>query len=344
MSLLREAELVQQRIDAEKETVPALKEQVHSYNATQASIGSVRHLQRRRFHLRQRAEEVEKQIACIESGEAERVAAEKLEAYQRAEQNLQKVQRSETLRIGTVEVQSGQHNSLINEFRTEMGLDVPQVQVTDKDQCPMCDNSLVLVQLRALLTCGVCGYATPHVDSTSCNMAYNDDMDFTSFHYKRQNHFEEWLKQLQAKESTVVGNDILTEVMRVLQDRKISPERVTHKLVREALKTLKYRNCYDYCSQITSKITGKPPPRLTPEIEEKCRVMFVAMQPYFEKHANGRTNFLSYPYCLYKFFQLLGLDEHLCCFNLLKGKDKLARMDEIFKKISSELGWEWVPS
>ena len=42
---------------------------------------------------------------------------------------------------------------------------------------------LVLAQLKALLTCSVCGYSTPHVDSTSANMSYNDEMSFTSFHY-----------------------------------------------------------------------------------------------------------------------------------------------------------------
>ena len=68
------------------------------------------------------------------------------------------------------------------------------------------------------------------------------------------------------------------------------------------------------------------------------------MQPYFEKHATGRTNFLSYPYCLYKMFQLLGLDEHLHCFNLIKGREKLAKMDAIFRNISAELGWEWIPT
>ena len=40
--------------------------------------------------------------------------------------------------------------------------------------------------------------------------------------------------------------------------------------------------------------------------------------PHFEKHCpKDRKNFLSYSYCLFKFFQLLGYDEFLDSFTLL---------------------------
>ena len=72
---------------------------------------------------------------------------------------------------------------------------------------------------------------------------------------------------------------------------------------------------------------------------------FIAMQPAFEKHCpKDRKNFLSYSYCLYKFFQLLGFEDYLNSFTLLKGRDKLHRQDQIFRKICVELNWEFVPS
>ena len=85
---------------------------------------------------------------------------------------------------------------------------------------------------------------------------------------------------------------------------------------------------------------------LTPQIEEMCRVMFAAVNQSFDKHCpKDRTNFLSYPYCLFKFFQLLGFPaSYLNCFTLLKGKDKLLRQDQIFKAICEDLQWEFVPS
>jgi len=50
---------------------------------------------------------------------------------------------------------------------------------------------------------------------------------------------------------------------------------------------------------------------------------------------------LSYSYVLYKFCELLGEDQYLPCFPLLKSKDKLYRHDVIWKKITTDLGWEF---
>ena len=84
---------------------------------------------------------------------------------------------------------------------------------------------------------------------------------------------------------------------------------------------------------------------MSPEIEEMCRLMFIAVQPAFEKHCpSDRKNFLSYSYCLFKFLQLLGCQEFLDNFTLLKGRDKLLKQDAIFSKICEELDWEYVPS
>jgi hypothetical protein len=72
---------------------------------------------------------------------------------------------------------------------------------------------------------------------------------------------------------------------------------ITHKKVREILKTLRLRKTYEHVAQITSRITGQKAPTLSAEIEELCRLMFVAVQPAFEKHCpSDRKNFLSYSY------------------------------------------------
>lgn len=118
----------------------------------------------------------------------------------------------------------------------------------------------------------------------------------------------------------------------------------THK-VRDVLKSLRLNKMYEHVTQITCKVTGQEPPHLSAEIEEKCRLMFIAIQIPFEQHCPvDRKNFLSYPYCLFKFLQLLGCTHVLKSFILLKGKDKLQKQDMIFEKICSTLGWEFIPS
>jgi hypothetical protein len=52
---------------------------------------------------------------------------------------------------------------------------------------------------------------------------------------------------------------------------------ITKDDVREAMRKLKLRNYYDHCIQILWKITGIPPLRMTPDQEEMCKVMFMAI-------------------------------------------------------------------
>jgi hypothetical protein len=79
------------------------------------------------------------------------------------------------------------------------------------------------------------------------------------------------------------------------------------------------------------------------EDEEKLRHMFREIQPSFKKHCpKGRRNFLSYGYVLYKFCELLEMDEYLACFPLLKNRDKLYLQDKTWEKICGELRWQYL--
>lgn len=236
--------------------------------------------------------------------------------------------------------------ALVNEYLMETTNEPPKLALCTRDECPLCHAELVLVSVKAIMTCRACGYSVAYLDATMQSMSYGDDVEFSSFSYKRINHFNEWLQQVQGKENYEIPDSILEAVMNELYKQRIEDIRlITPKKVRELLKVLKLRKAYEHVAQITCRLTGKKPLRVPHEVEEMCRLMFIAVQPAFEKHCPAdRKNFLSYSYCLFKFFQLLGYDEFLESFSLLKGRDKLARQDEIFTKICAELDWEFVPS
>ena len=241
---------------------------------------------------------------------------------------------------------ASRQTALVNEYLMETSDTPPKLALNTRDECPLCHDSLMLVNGKAIMTCKSCGYSIAYLDATMQSMSYSDDVEFSSFSYKRINHFNEWLQQVQAKENFEISQDILDAVMKELHRQRVHDvQDITPKKVREVLKILKLRKAYEHVAQITSKLTGSRPLRVPPEAEEMCRLMFIAVQPAFEKHCpKDRKNFLSYSYCLFKFFQLLGYDEFLDSFTLLKGRDKLARQDEIFKKICEELDWDFVPS
>ena len=58
----------------------------------------------------------------------------------------------------------------------------------------------------------------------------------------------------------------------------------------------------------------------------------------------GRKNFLSYSYILYKFCELLELDELANLFPMLKSREKLKEQDNLWEKICNYLNWEYIPS
>ena len=216
-----------------------------------------------------------------------------------------------------------------------------------EDFCKSCDVPMRLVPHRALMVCTRCGCFSSYIDSTTSSMAYGDGIEINSMYcYKRLNHFRLQLAQLQATESFEVPQDIIDRVLfELLGMGIVNPGDVTLRTLREILKKMRLRKQYDHIAQIHSRVTGIPPIRLPPEIEERLRLMFISIQSPFNKACPAeRTNFLSYKYILYKFCQLLGLDQILPLLSLLKGKDKLLRQDKIYREICKELGWVFIPS
>ena len=238
-----------------------------------------------------------------------------------------------------------QRSTVFNEYMTEVEHSMPVIATRARDECPCCDVDLLLNSVKSTLVCPTCGYCATYIDSTSASMSYSDEYELSTFSYKRITHFDDCMKQVQGKESYVVPAEIIDMVMSELYAQRITDvDAITQTKIRQILKALRARKAYDHVAQIYARITGKRAPRITGQVEERCRLMFVAMQPCFDRHCpKNRKNFLSYNYVLYRCFHLLGLTHMLGAFSLLKGKDKLALADEIFEKICADLGWKFVP-
>jgi predicted RNA-binding Zn-ribbon protein involved in translation (DUF1610 family) len=218
----------------------------------------------------------------------------------------------------------------------------PEVSYIDVDICVECGGTCVDANDEAAMYCPDCGYTIQYLDSSSNAMAYGDTVEYTAFSYKRINHLNEWLNHFQAKEATPIPDDVLCLVMTYLKEKRIKKVEFNH--VKKALTAVCPRKYYDQAMQIWCKITNKKPIRLDPECEEKIKLMFFRIQAPFEKHRpNGRCNFLSYPYVMYKFCQLLHYEHLLPYFSLLKGKRKLHNQEKIFKLICADLGWIFTP-
>lgn len=212
--------------------------------------------------------------------------------------------------------------------------------------CPMCSVSLVCLPQDGIMVCSDCGYQETLLVEQNRPIYKQSSKEASHFSYKRINHLNEWISQIQGKESTDIPEDIFERILAEIKKENImDPKRITHTKMREILKKLRLNKYYEHINYIINRINGQPTPHFPPEIEEKLRTMFKQIQPAFLKHCpKDRKNFLSYSYVLYKFFQLLGMDEYLRFFPLLKSREKIFAQEVIWRAICKELNWEFIPS
>jgi len=216
--------------------------------------------------------------------------------------------------------------------------------------CAACGQACLVNGAESQLVCPGCGVTVTYMENGVQNFTYDQistQMQFTTcFAYNPQNHFSEWLKQLQAKQDTDIPDEVL-EIMRheFRQARAATQSSITPLRVRAYLKKHGLTKFYEHSNRICELLGGVPAPRLSEELVAQLKAMFLDAQAPFNKHKPAtRKNFLSYSYTLYKFCELLGEDEYLKHFSLLKSAEKLYQQDQIWKKICGELDWEFIPS
>ena len=213
-------------------------------------------------------------------------------------------------------------------------------------RCKLCNHNISYELIDSQLICENCGY-TEHIIINSEKMSYKDPPRETSyFAYKRIKHFNEWLAQFQAKETTDIPEDVYTNIIKELKkDIFLDINNLKVKQVRDILKKLKYNKYYEHVPHIINIINGKKSPVLTRLQEEQLRMMFKEIQiPFMNNCPETRSNFLSYSYVLHKFCELLELDHLLIYFPLLKSREKLQQQDKIWEKMCKDLKWQYIPS
>ena len=214
------------------------------------------------------------------------------------------------------------------------------------DVCPHCKSPNLMTMVNdGYVLCNNC-QTMEYIIIDHDKPSYRDPPKEISFYaYKRSNHLNEWLSQMQGKETTDIPEEVYDKILLEIRKQKITNmAQITPKKIREILRKLQI-NKYEHIPHIINRLTGKPMLQMPPELEEKLRNMFKQVQAPFLKHAPPtRKNFLSYSYCLHKMLQLLGKDEYLSAVGLLKSRDKLHIQDTIWKKICEELDWEFIPS
>jgi uncharacterized Zn finger protein (UPF0148 family) len=242
---------------------------------------------------------------------------------------------------------------IFDEYAQRMGLsngmtavDAAESLKKMAEHCSTCNMPREELTAEGILVCPKCGseeYALVVSDSPGFR---DPPKERNNYAYKKMNHLNEILNQFQAKESTKIPEEVMSEVICEIKKRRIENiASLTEQNIRDILKKLERNRYYEHATHILSRLNGNPPPTITAEIEEKIRAMFQEIQaPFLLYCPDDRRNFLSYAYIIYKFLELLELDEYKVHFTLLKSRDRLISHDQIWKKICDYLQWEFIQS
>ena len=247
------------------------------------------------------------------------------------------------------ETQNLSRNGLLESYlqKIDPSYNKKQPSMNDtSDECELCGEDMIFSQNEATLYCTGCG-CVEFILIDSDRPSYKDPPRESSYYaYKRINHFNELLAQFQAKESTEIPEDTFGQILTELKKQRITDTtNIKYRAMRDILRKLKLNRLYDHIPHIINRLNGYNTPVMDRETEEKLRHMFKEIQPSFQKHCpKNRRNFLSYAYVLYKFCELLELDEFLANFPLLKNRDKLYQQSKIWQKICEDMRWEFIAS
>ena len=214
------------------------------------------------------------------------------------------------------------------------------------DKCKLCGHNMSFGLVDSELVCEKCGY-TEDIIINSEKTSYKDPpREVSYFAYKRINHFNEWLAQFQAKESTEISDEIYKAIFEEInKNMNLDIQKIKPKQMKSILKKLGFNKYYEHIPHIINVMSGKKAPSLSRREEEQLRTLFKEIQiPFSNNCPSNRKNFLSYSYVLHKFCELLEYDYLLPYFPLLKSREKLLQQDQIWKLICADLNWQFIES
>lgn len=214
------------------------------------------------------------------------------------------------------------------------------------DKCRLCKSVMMYKLVNSELVCQNCGYTEEIIINTEKTSYKDPPREASYFAYKRINHFNEWLAQFQAKETTEIPEEVYMNIsLEIKKNINLDISSISSKQVRDILKKLQYNKYYEHIPHIINVLNGKKAPSLSRKEEEQLRNLFKEIQiPFSNNCPEDRKNFLSYSYVLHKFCELLEYDYLLPHFPLLKSREKLLQQDKIWKCICNDLNWQYIPS
>ena len=187
--------------------------------------------------------------------------------------------------------------------------------------------------------CRDCGAVAAEGYGLSDNWATTPSRPFSN--YKRIHHFHERVSQLLLHESQIPDEHFLQIAQRLLDG---SHPIINKDVIRGVLRSLNFQLYIEKWLQIIQRCTGIEPPKPGGLLLKMLDNSFVELQqPFLNNKVQGRKNFLNYNYVFCRLFQKLNCTQFCMFFPLIKSKQKLRVLDEMWASMVEAVGWEFTP-
>jgi hypothetical protein len=200
--------------------------------------------------------------------------------------------------------------------------------VYQTDICYVCNKGeLIPLDDEGILVCTSCCRVVPYLIENEKPSYKEPPKEVCFYAYKRINHFKEILAQFQGKETTQIPLDVIENIKLQIKKERIELSQITNAKTKEILKKLGYNKYYEHIPFIKDKL-GIKPPIMSSDLEETLCNLFIELQsPYSKFCPDDRVNFLNYYYTAYKLCELLGENQYLQHFPMLKDREKRIEQD-----------------
>ena len=142
--------------------------------------------------------------------------------------------------------------------------------------CPTCGTERTIIMSEASTICLQCARVDRLVIDSNKPSYKDPPRDSSSYYsYKRINHFNEWLAQFQAKETTEIPDDVYGWILLELKkERRHNQQNISTAKMKSILKKLKLNKYYEHIPHITNRLNGQVAPIMSRATEDKLRNMF----------------------------------------------------------------------
>lgn len=171
------------------------------------------------------------------------------------------------------------------------------------------------------------------------NLNNNNHDDLKSYSFRRFNHFVEWLQEFKNSVNIEIDEESLKIINAEIKKSGKNKKSISRGDLQKILRKLKIYEYYGKARIIKLSNMETNKKKITKNIEEKILRMFGQVYPLFNYYTeNTGRNFFPYHYVLYKFFELLELNDFLIYLPMMPNK-KYYKCDLIWEKICRYLKW-----